>query len=100
MNDLLITDDGAVDRVVLSVNATPQAGRRPLQPAPFCAETELRNPRGQRAWRSQLGESVVRSDNRLFMVMLPGACRDTLAGMETFRFGPITITPAVADLPS
>jgi PRC-barrel domain len=44
INDLLITDDGMVDRVVLSVTQPP-ACRSALHPVPFRAEPECRNAR-------------------------------------------------------
>ena len=79
--DFLITDDGRVDRVVLSVR-----GRRQLVAVPFGqlrfvpSRNPLRSPIGRRG-TALLAQSATRFD-----VILPGASRDSLAAMEAFRF--------------
>jgi PRC-barrel domain len=84
INDLLITDNGVVDRVVLSVR------RRQLVAIPF---SQFRLVPSQ-----SIGRHLGRRGRRftgigttafgLFGVMLPGASRDSLASMEEFRFVP------------
>jgi sporulation protein YlmC with PRC-barrel domain len=82
ISDLLITDDGTVSRVVLSVTL-----RRRLVTVPF---SEFRFVPSRR-----IGTHAVRRQTRFetaaigpFGIMLPGASRDTLASMETFHFAP------------
>jgi PRC-barrel domain len=89
INDLLITDDGRVDQVILSVGRI----RGKLVAVPF---NQLRfAPSG-----NFLPTGVVAadgaaspipsppSDQKVYGAVLPGATRDSLAKMETFRFSP------------
>jgi hypothetical protein len=82
INDLLITDEGVVDRVVLSVR------RRQLVAVPF---SQFRLVPSQSIGR-RLGRrgrrftGIATTAFGLFGVMLPGASRDSLASMEEFRF--------------
>jgi hypothetical protein len=83
IDDLLITDDGKVDRVVLSVT------RRQLVAVPFSqfrfvpsqsiATPGRREP--LRRWTR-----IAANAAGPFGVLLPGASRDSLVGMEPFRF--------------
>lgn len=84
INDLLITDNGIVDKVVLSVR------RRQLVAIPF---SQFRLVPSQSIGR-RLGRrgrrftGIATTAFGLFGVMLPGASRDGLASMEEFRFVP------------
>ena len=73
IGDLLITDDGKVDRVV------PVAV--PFGQLRFVPSRNFGTPLGPRG-TARLAES----GSRLFGVTLPGASRDSLTEMETFRF--------------
>jgi hypothetical protein len=83
IDDLLITDDGKVDRVVLSVT------RRRRVAVPFSqlrfVPSQIGTRIGRRARR--FGRNVTNAF-RPFGAMLPGANGDTLASMEEFRFVP------------
>ena len=88
--DLLITDNGKVDRVVLSVR-----GRRQLVAVPFgqlrlVPSGKFRSPLG---WR---GTALLAQSGTRFVVTLPGVSRDSLAAMEPFRLGPAAGTPRTA----
>jgi hypothetical protein len=79
--DFLITDDGKVDRVVLSVR-----GRRHLVAVPF---GQLRFVPSRNFGPSPLGRrgtALLAQSGTRFGVILPGASRDSLAAMEAFRF--------------
>jgi hypothetical protein len=83
--DLLIGDAGAVDRVVLSVTQPRQLVAVPFGQLRFVPSQSVGTPFGRRARRlTQIATDAIRP----YGVMLPGASRDTLAGMETFRFVP------------
>jgi hypothetical protein len=73
IGDLLITDDGKVDRVV------PVAV--PFGQLRFVPSLNFGTPVGRRGTAR-----LAQSGTRLFGVVLPGASRDSLAEMETFRF--------------
>ena len=79
VSDLLITDSGVVEKVVLSVTL-----RRRLVAVPF---SQLRFVPSQRIGihtgrRGTLPTAAAGP----FGIMLPGTTRDTLAALETFRF--------------
>jgi hypothetical protein len=85
INDLLITDDGMVGRVVLSVTQRRQLVAVPFNQLRFVPSQSIGTPVGRRARRlTQIATDAVRP----FGVMLPGASRDSLASMEKFRFVP------------
>jgi hypothetical protein len=88
--DLLITDDGKVDRVVLSVR-----GRRQLVAVPFGQFhfVPIRNLRSPLGWR---GTALLAQSGTRLVVTLPGVSRDSLAAMEAFRLGPAARTPPTA----
>ena len=73
IGDLLITDDGKVDRVV------PVAV--PFGQLRFVPSLNFGTPVGRRGTAR-----LAQRGTRLFGVILPGASRDSLAEMETFRF--------------
>jgi hypothetical protein len=80
VSDLLITDSGAVEKVVLSVTL-----RRRLVAVPF---SQLRFVPSQRTGM-HAGRRGTRFETAAagpFGILLPGATRDTLAALETFRF--------------
>ena len=81
IGDLLITDDGKVDRVVLSVRGRRQLVAVPFGQLRFVPSRNFGTPLARRG-TARLAES----GSRLFGVTLPGASRDSLAEMETFRF--------------
>jgi hypothetical protein len=81
VNDLLITDDGKVDRVVLSVRGRRQLVAVPFGQLRFVPSRSFGTPLGRRGTAR-----LALSGFRLFGVILPGASRDSLAEMETFRF--------------
>ena len=81
IDDLLITDDGKVDRVVLSVRGRRQLVAVPFGQLRFVPSRNFGTPLGRRG-TARLAQSGI----RLFGVILPGASRDSLAEMETFRF--------------
>ena len=81
IDDLLITDDGKVDRVVLSVRGRRQLVAVPFGQLRFVPSRNFGTPLARRG-TARLAES----GSRLFGVTLPGASRDSLAEMETFRF--------------
>lgn len=84
IDDLLITDDGKVDRVVLSVT------RRQLVAVPF---SQFRFVPGQSIPMPVGPRQPIRRWTRIsanaagpFGVLLPGATRHSLVGMEPFHF--------------
>jgi hypothetical protein len=81
IDDLLITDDGKIDRVVLSVRGRRQLVAVPFGQLRFAPSRNFGTPLGRRG-TARLAQSGI----RLFGVILPGASRDSLADMETFRF--------------
>ena len=81
IDDLLITDDGKIDRVVLSVRARRRLVAVPFGQLRFVPSRNFGTPLGRRG-TARLAQSGI----RLFGVILPGASRDSLAEMETFRF--------------
>src|SRR5215467_4789997 len=81
IDDLLITDDGKIDRVVLSVRGRRQLVAVPFGQLRFVPSRNFGIPLGRRG-TARLAQSGI----RLFGVILPGASRDSLAEMETFRF--------------
>ena len=81
IDDLLITDDGKVDRVVLSVRGRRQLVAVPFGQLRFVPSRNFGTPLGLRG-----AARLAQSGMRLFAVILPGASRDSLAEMETFRF--------------
>jgi hypothetical protein len=84
INDLLITDDGMVDRVVLSVRSR-QLVAIPFSQFRLVPSQSIGRRLGRRGRRFT---GIATADLGLFGVMLPGASRDSLASMETFRFVP------------
>jgi hypothetical protein len=82
IDDLLITGDGKVDRVVRSVRGRRQLVAVPFGQLRFVPSLNLATPLGPRRGTARLAQSGI----RLFGVILPGASRDSLAEMETFRF--------------
>jgi PRC-barrel domain len=84
INDLLINDDGVVDRVVLLVTQRRQLVAVAFKQFRFAPSRSLATPVvGRRAWRH-----MNQTNPTMFGVMLPGATRDSLASMETFSFVP------------
>jgi hypothetical protein len=84
IDDILITDGGMVDRIVLSVT------RRRLVAIPFnqfrfVPSQSIPAPRGEslRGWTR-----IAANAPGHFGVLLPGASRASLAEMESFRFAP------------
>jgi hypothetical protein len=84
IDDLLITDDGKVDRVVLSVTRR-QLVAVPFSQFRFVPSQSIATPVGRREplrrW-TQISANAAGP----FGVLLPGASRDSLVGMEPFRF--------------
>jgi hypothetical protein len=83
--DLLISDAGSVDRVVLAVAQPRKLVAVPFDQLRFVPSQSVGTPFGRRARRLT---QIATDATRPYGVMLPGANRDTLAGMETFRFVP------------
>jgi PRC-barrel domain len=83
INDLLITDDGRVDQVVLAVRRI----RGKLVAVPF-SQLQFAPSMGVPLLPSPDAPTVAPSDVKTYGAMLPGATRDSLAKMETFRFAP------------
>jgi len=81
IDDLMISDDGKVDRVVLSVRGRRQLVAVPFGQLRFVPSLNFGTPLGRRGTAR-----LAQSGTRLFGVILPGASRDSLAKMETFRF--------------
>jgi sporulation protein YlmC with PRC-barrel domain len=85
VNDLLITDDGRVDQVVLSVGRV----RGKFVAVPF---SQLRFAPSRSAPPVVAADAVPApaqlSTDNTYGVVLPGATTDSLAKMETFRFAP------------
>src|SRR5215472_18285880 len=81
IDDLLITDDGKIDRVVLSVRGRRQLVAVPFGQLRFVPSLNFGSLLGLRG-AARLAQSGI----RLFGVILPGASRASLAEMETFRF--------------
>jgi hypothetical protein len=81
IDDLLITDDGKVDRVVLSVRGRRQLVAVPFGQLRFVPSLNFGTPLGRRG-TGRLAQSGI----RLFGVILQGASRDSLAQMEAFSF--------------
>jgi hypothetical protein len=84
IDDILITDDGMVDRIVLSVT-----GRRlvavPFNQFRFVPSQSIASPvRGREPLRGWT--RIAANATGQFGVMLPGASRASLASMESFRF--------------
>ncbi len=85
ISDLLITDDGMVDRVVVSVTQRRKLVAVPFGQLRFVPSQSVATPVGRRARRlTQIATNAIKP----FGVMLPGASQDSLASMETFRFAP------------
>lgn len=82
INDLLIADDGMVDRVVVSVTQRRQLVTVPFSQLHFVPSQRIGTHGGRRGPRFGTAASGP------FGIVLPGASRDTLASMETFRFVP------------
>lgn len=83
INDLLVDDDGVVDRVVLLVTQRRQLVAVAFKQFRFPPSRSIGRPVGRRAWRH-----LNQTNPTTFGVMLPGATRDSLASMETFSFDP------------
>ena len=81
IDDLLITDDGKVDRVVLTVRGRRRLIAVSFGQLRFVPSRNFGTPLGVRG-TARLAQSGL----RLFGVILPGASRDSLAKMEMFRF--------------
>ena len=83
ITDLLIADNGMVDKVVLAVAQPRKLVALPFEQLRFVPSQSVGTPFGRRAQRlNQIATDAIRP----YGVMLPGASRDTLAAMETFRF--------------
>jgi hypothetical protein len=83
ITDLLIADDGRVDKVVLAVTQPRRLVAVPFGQFRLVPSQSVGTPFGRRAQRlNQIATEAVRP----YGVMLPGASRDTLAAMESFRF--------------
>ena len=80
VSDLMITDNGVVDKVVLSATL-----RRRLVAVPF---SQLRFVPSQRIGMhaGRRGTQFPTAAAGPFGIMLPGTTRDTLGALETFRF--------------
>jgi hypothetical protein len=85
INDLLITDAGMVDRVVLSVTQPRRLVAIPFGQLRFVPSQSIGTPVGRRG--RHLAQ-ITTDSIRPFGVLLPGASRESLAAMETFRFVP------------
>jgi PRC-barrel domain len=84
INDLLITDDGRVDQVVLAVRR--MGGK--LVAVPF-SQLRFAPSSGTLALASPDAPTPASSgDLKTYGAVLPGATRDSLSKMERFRFGP------------
>ena len=84
INDLLITDDGRVDQVVLAVRR--MGGK--LVAVPF-SQLRFAPSGGTLALASPDAPTpAFSSDLKTYGAVLPGATRDSLSKMERFRFGP------------
>jgi hypothetical protein len=86
INDLLITDDGRVDQVVLSVGRVS----RKLVAVPFERLRFEPSRVGGMPMFAGEGQAVpaVPSNITTYGAVLPGATMDSLAKMEAFRFAP------------
>ena len=82
INDLLITDEGRVDQVVLAF-AGCAANSWPCHSANY----GLRRAVGRSRWPLRMPRRPPFRGLKTFAV-LPGATRDSLAKMEPFRFAP------------
>jgi hypothetical protein len=84
INDLLINDDGVVDKVVLLVTQRRQLVAVAFRQLKFVPSRSIPTPVGRRALLhlNQINPIT------MFGVMLPGVTRDSLASMEKFRFVP------------
>ena len=85
IDDLLVTDEGVVDRVVLSVT------RRKLVAVPFSQfrfvpSQSISRPVGRRGEPLRRWTRIAANASGQFGVMLPGASRDSLTSMQAFRF--------------
>ena len=83
INDLLITDDGRVDQVVLAIRRSGKLVAVPfgqLRFAPSSGTPTLVVP--------DATTPAFLGDVKTFAAVLPGATRDLLAKMEPFRFAP------------
>ena len=88
INDLLITEDGRVDQVVLAVRR--MRGKLvtvPFSQLRFAPSTNV-GPTGLGAAEGMVSLSSPSDESKNYGVVLPGASRDSLAKMETFRFAP------------
>jgi hypothetical protein len=90
INDLLITEDGRVDQVVLAVRR--MRGKLvtvPFSQLRFAPSTNV-GPTGLGAAEGMvsLSSPSASDESKNYGVVLPGASRDSLAKMETFRFAP------------
>jgi PRC-barrel domain len=84
INDLLITDDGRVDQVVLAVGRM----RGKLVTVPF-SQLRFAPSSGTLALAAPDAPTPAYSgDVKTFGAVLPGTTRDSLAKMEPFRFAP------------
>ena len=80
VNDLLITDDGVVAKVVLSVTLRRQLVAISFSQLRFVPNQRIGTHAGRRGTRFETPAAGP------FGIMLPGASRKTLAAMEPFRF--------------
>ena len=85
INDLLVRDGGAVEKVVLSVAQSRRLVVVRFDQLRFAPSESLGTPLGKRARRLSGIGNVARTDIGPYGVMLPGVSRDTLVGMEAFR---------------
>jgi hypothetical protein len=88
INDLLITEDGRVDQVVLAVRR--MRGKLvtvPFSQLRFAPSTNV-GPTGLGAAEGMVSLSSPSDESNNYGAVLPGASRDSLAKMETFRFAP------------
>ena len=84
INDLLITDDGRVDQVVLAVRR--MSGK--LVAVPF-SQLRFAPSSGTLALAAPDATTpAISGDVKTYGAVLPGATRDSLAKMDTFRFAP------------
>lgn len=86
INDLLITDDGRVDQVILSLGRV----RSKFVAVPFERLRFEPGLLGRMPIFAGEGQAVpsLTSDAKTYGVVFPGATRDSLARMEAFRFAP------------
>jgi hypothetical protein len=83
IDDILITDEGMADRIVLSV-ARRRLVAVPFKQFRFVPSQSIPAPREPlRSWTR-----IAANATGHFGVLLPGASRDSLASMESFRFAP------------